>query len=52
MIRKILVKLCNLLEKHLYDAPTYDELSRELDTERYKLSEAHSEAEYLRSLLR
>lgn len=49
-MRKLLIKLCNFLEKILYKEPTWEELSEELDMAKYKLHEARSEIEYLKSL--
>ncbi len=51
-MRKFLVKLCTYLEKKLYDAPTYDQLSKLLDETEYKLYEAKRENEYLKDALR
>lgn len=50
-MRKILVKLCDFLEKKLYDEPTWQELSSSLDKTRYKLFEAKEEIKRLRALL-
>ena len=51
-MRKFLVKLCAYLEKKLYDAPTYDQLSKLLDETEYKLYETEKENEYLKDALR
>ena len=51
-MRKILVKVCDYLEKKLYDAPTFEELSKSLDRTRYRLFEAKSEIEYLQSMIK
>ncbi len=51
-MRKLLVKVCDYLEKKLYDAPTFEELSKSLDRTRYRLFEAKSEIEYLQSIIK
>jgi len=51
-LRKILVKLCDFLEKKLYSEPTFDEMARHLDKTRYELYEAREEIKYLKSLIR
>ncbi len=52
MKRKLLVKICDFLEKKLYSEPTFQEVLRALDKTKYKLSEAKSEISYLQSLLK
>ena len=51
-MRKLLEKICQQLEKKLYDEPTVAELYKALDKTRYKLHEARLEIEYLQSLLK
>lgn len=51
-MRKILVKLCDFLERKLYDEPTVQELMKSLDRTRYRLFEAKSEIDYLQSILK
>ena len=48
-MRKLLEKLCKFLEKKLYDEPTYEELSMELDKTKNYLEQA---SEYINYLLR
>ncbi len=51
-MRKVLVKLCDFLERKLYDEPTVQELMKSLDRTRYKLLEAKLEIDYLQGLLK
>ena len=51
-MRKILEKICEKLEKKLYDEPTVKELAQALDKTRYKLHEARLEIDYLQSVLK
>lgn len=51
-MRKILEKICEKLEKKLYDEPTVKELAQTLDKTRYKLHEARLEIDYLQSVLK
>ncbi len=51
-MRKILIRLCDYLEKKLYDEPTFFELSKSLDRTRYRLFEAKSEIDYLQSIIK
>ncbi len=51
-MRKLLVKVCDLLERKLYDAPTVQELMKSLDKTRYRLFEAKSEIDYLQSIIK
>ena len=39
-MRRLLEMLCVFLEKTLYDEPTYDELSKELDKTKHFLDQA------------
>lgn len=50
-MRKILVKLCDFLERKLYAEPTYEELARQLDNAFYEMEEAKREKEYLQSII-
>ncbi len=50
-MRKLLIKLCDFLEKKLYDEPTWRELSIALDRTRYRLFEAKSEIENLQAII-
>ena len=52
MKKRLLVKICDCLEKKLYSDPTYEELARALDKTRYKLVEAKVEIDYLQTLLK
>ena len=52
MKKKLMVKICDYLEKKLYADPTYEELAKALDKTRYKLVEAKVEIDYLQSLLK
>lgn len=49
--RKVFIKLCEFLEKKLYDEPTYEELQRNLDRMRFHLWEAREEICTLQILL-
>ena len=51
-MRKVLVKVCDFLERKLYDEPTVQELMKSLDGTRYRLFEAKSEIDYLQSILK
>ena len=51
-MKKILIKVCDYLEKKLYDAPTVPELMKSLDRTRYRLYEAKSEIDYLQSIIK
>ncbi len=51
-MRKILVKLCDFLEKKLYDAPTWRELALSLDRTKYRLYEANSEINNLQAIIK
>lgn len=51
-VKKVLIKLCDFLEKKLYDAPTVQELAKSLDRTRYRLYEAKSEIDYLQSIIK
>ena len=51
-MRKLLEKICEKLEKKLYNEPTMKELAKSLDKTRYKLHEARLEIDYLQSLLK
>ncbi len=51
-MRKLLEKLCERLEKKLYDEPTVAELYKALDKTRYKLYEAKIEIDYLQRALK
>ncbi len=49
--RKAMTKLCEFLEKKLYDEPTYEELQSNLDRMRFFLWEAREEICKLQILL-
>jgi len=51
-MRKVLIKICEYLEKKLYDEPTVQELAKSLDRTRYRLFEAKSEIDYLQSIIK
>lgn len=51
-MKKVMIKLCDYLERKLYDAPTVQELMKSLDRTRYRLFEAKSEIEYLQSIIK
>lgn len=51
-VKKVLIRLCDFLEKKLYDAPTVQELAKSLDRTRYRLYEAKSEIDYLQSIIK
>ena len=51
-MRKIMIKLCDFLEKILYNEPTYCELLQTLDETRYRLFEADSKIEHLRAIIK
>ena len=51
-MKKILIKLCDFLEKKLYDEPTVTELMRALDKTRYRLYEANSEIARLQGIIK
>lgn len=51
-MRKLLEKICQQLEKKLYNEPTVAELAKALDKTRYKLYEAKIEIEYLQSIIK
>lgn len=51
-MKKILIKLCDFLEKNLYDEPTVTELMRALDKTRYRLYEANSEIARLQGIIK
>lgn len=51
-MRKFLEKICEKLEKKLYDEPTVAEVYKALDKTRYKLHEARNEIDYLQSVLK
>jgi len=50
--RNLLVKLCEFLEKKLYDEPTYSELSKELDRTKYCLEQALAQIDYVYTRIR
>ncbi len=51
-MRKLLEKICERLEKKLYDEPTVAELAKALDKTRYKLFDAKLEIEYLQTIIK
>ena len=51
-MRKLMVKLCEYLEKKLYSEPNFNELAAHLDKTRYQLYEARQEIKYLKSLIK
>lgn len=51
-MKKILIRLCEYLEKKLFNEPTWKDLSISLDRTRYRLYEAKSEIEYLQSIIK
>lgn|GEM_PF-3609018 len=51
-MRKILMRLCDFLEKKLYSEPTYQEMMKVLDRTKYKLSQAKAEIIYLEDLVK
>ena len=51
-MKKILVKLCDFLEKKLYNEPTVTELMKTLDKTRYRLYEANCEIARLQEILK
>lgn len=51
-MKKILIKLCDFLEKNLYDEPTVTELMKALDKTRYRLYEANSEIARLQGIIK
>ena len=46
-----MMKLCDFLEKKLYDEPTFRELSNSLDRTRYRLEEAVFEISNLKTII-
>lgn len=51
-MQKLLIKLCDYLEKKLYDEPTVPELMKALDKTRYRLYEANSEIARLQGIIK
>lgn len=51
-MKKLLIKLCDCLEKKLYDEPTVTELMKALDKTRYRLYEANSEIARLQGIIK
>lgn len=51
VMRKLLCKLCALLEKKLYGEATWEMLARSLYKKEFQLDEARAEIAYLRHLL-
>ena len=51
-MKKLLIKLCDFLEKKLYDEPTVTELMKALDKTRYRLYEANSEIARLQGIIK
>lgn len=50
-MRNLMMKLCDFLEKKLYDEPTFRELSNSLDRTRYRLEEAVFEISNLKTII-
>lgn len=51
-MRKILERICVFLERKLYNEPTYEELSKELDKTKYYLDQAIAFIDYVRGIKR
>lgn len=50
-MKKILITLCDFLEKKLYNELTWEEMSKSMDITNYRLFEAQEENKRLRYLL-